>query len=359
VVVTSPAGRTVTVRATSFVLACGTVENTRLAWMLTGSLPGVRANRAIGVGVMDRPRLAGTLHLDDDPADWLAEFGMHDADGVPTLTRWLLPADAVRAGTPSCAFLVAPTGGGSARRRLERAAKQMLVTSPTVFEQRVADHVGPWTARRLVGTNQRTYGIRSWAYRRVLRADWDLEWSAWPEATRVWRRQRTWSVTAIIEQFPHPANRLELADARDVHGRPVPRLVWGRPIERAGVVGRALTRATQAFEKAGIGRLDWQPEGFTSVSSCHLMGSLPIGDDPSHSATDPTGRLRGSANVFVAGSCLFPTGGHSNPTLTAMALAIGTADSIAGPRPTQTDLSAHQVRTRRRDPVEVTASARR
>lgn len=333
VVVTSPGGRQATVRATSFVLASGTVENTRFAWMLGGTLPGVRANRAIGVGVMDRPRLVGTLHLDDDPAGWMAEFGVHDEGGVAAMSRWLVPADPVRAGSPSAALLVAPTGAAAARRRRERAAKKVLVASPTVFEQRIADHVGPRSARLLVGANQRSYGIRSWAYRRLLRTDWDLEWSTWPATGRAWRHQRTWSITAIVEQLPHPANRLELADTRDVHGRPLPRLVWGRPIERHGGVDGALALTARAFAAAGIGRIEWPAAGFDAVSSCHLMGSLPIGEDPLRSAADPTGRLRGAANVFLAGSCLFPTGGHSNPTLTALALAIGTADAIAGSTP--------------------------
>lgn len=343
VVVTSPTGRQATIRATTFVLAAGTVENTRIAWMLGGSLDGVRANRMIGVGVMDRPRVAGTLELTAEPAAWMSEFGVHDEGGIAMMQRWLAPAGGVRAGAPSCAFLPSPgiatpgtdggdVGRGAARRRAERFARQALMTWPTVFEQRIADNSPAPVARALLATNQHTYGLRSWAYRHLLRDGWDLEWSRWPDTPRSWRNRHDWSMTAIVEQFPDGRNRLELGTGRDIHGRPVPRLVWGRPIERSGAVARTLEHASTAFAVAGIGRLDWPGEGFAAVSSCHLMGSLAMGDDPAISATDTSGRLRGAANVIVAGSCLFPTGGHSNPTLTALALAIGSADSIAGSR---------------------------
>jgi hypothetical protein len=328
VVVRSEQGRQATIRATTFVLAAGTVENTRLALMLGNDMAGVRANRVIGTGMMDRPRLTGAFDLDVDPPEWLAAFGVHTEGGVPSMSRFLVPADAVRAGGASCSLLPMPAPQvGPARRWFERRTKQALVAAPTAFEQRIADHVGRRTARGLIEANRGSYPARSWLYRHLATTSWDLEWSAWP-STGTWRSTRSWALTAIIEQFPHPANRLELADRRDVHGRPIPRLVWGRPVERGGDVGVALAMASDALAAAGLGRARWPASGFDAVSSCHLMGSLPMGDDPTTSATDPAGRLRGTANVFAAGSCLFPTGGHSNPTLTGLALAIATADHI-------------------------------
>ena len=341
VTVRSAQGRQATIRATTFVLAAGTVENTRFAWMLGAALPGVRSNRAIGAGIMDRPRLTGRLVLAGDPPDWLAAFGLHLDGGVPAMARLLMPAGRVREGAPSCSLLPAPAPAPStARQWLERWAKRSLIAAPTTFEQRIADHVGSRTARAMIGANQRSYPARSWAYQRLADHSFDLEWSAWP-ARDTWRRVRSWSVTAIIEQFPHPANRLELGGRRDVHGRPVPRLVWGRPIERVGAVDAALGVFASAVTAAGLGRITWPDQGFDSISSCHLMGSLPMGDDPMRSATEPSGRLRGTANVFAAGSCLFPTGGHSNPTLTAMALAIATVDHIvAAPTPLEVPVPA-------------------
>ncbi len=60
-------------------------------------------------------------------------------------------------------------------------------------------------------------------------------------------------------------------------------------------------------------------------SSHHMAGTLAFGDDPRTSATDRDGRVRGTHNVFAAGACLFPTTGHANPTVGAVALGLHVA----------------------------------
>jgi choline dehydrogenase-like flavoprotein len=44
--------------------------------------------------------------------------------------------------------------------------------------------------------------------------------------------------------------------------------------------------------------------------------------------TDPQGRSHDHANLFLAGSGLFPSVGTANPTLTIAALALLTADTL-------------------------------
>ncbi|NSZ77130.1 hypothetical protein G6L32_26145 [Agrobacterium tumefaciens] len=41
-------------------------------------------------------------------------------------------------------------------------------------------------------------------------------------------------------------------------------------------------------------------------------------------------KVHGFSYLYVAGSCVFPTGGHANPTLPAVALAMRLADHLAG-----------------------------
>jgi choline dehydrogenase-like flavoprotein len=45
--------------------------------------------------------------------------------------------------------------------------------------------------------------------------------------------------------------------------------------------------------------------------------------------TDAETRVHGIGNLYVAGSSLFPTSGWANPTLTIVALALRTADTIS------------------------------
>jgi choline dehydrogenase-like flavoprotein len=43
---------------------------------------------------------------------------------------------------------------------------------------------------------------------------------------------------------------------------------------------------------------------------------------------DKNCRVYGLANLYIAGSSVFPTGGYANPTLTIVALALRLADHL-------------------------------
>jgi choline dehydrogenase-like flavoprotein len=52
------------------------------------------------------------------------------------------------------------------------------------------------------------------------------------------------------------------------------------------------------------------------------------GRDPATSVVDANAMVHGVNGLFVAGSSVFPTGGHANPTLMLLALAIRLADHL-------------------------------
>lgn len=323
--VRSRAGIGVVVRADTFVLAAGTTESTRLALALRERLAGLRDNRAIGLGLMDRPRITGTLRVADRPEGFDA-FAMHDVDGTWGMQRWLAPHAHVVAGGASCSFVPRPAAVPGRWHRVEQLVHRLLIGTPQLLEHRITDNAGRRIGRFCVGVSRRTYPLRAWIYRRVLRSNWNLEWSEWQHRPR--RAVAEWSLTAIVEQFPDAANRIELTDDRDELGARRIRFVWGRPIARDGAVDASLALGAEAIERSGIGTVSFDGAAFDAVSSCHIMGTLAFGDDPATSATEPTGLLRGTSNVFVAGMSLFPTSGHANPTLTAMALSVRVADEI-------------------------------
>lgn len=60
----------------------------------------------------------------------------------------------------------------------------------------------------------------------------------------------------------------------------------------------------------------------------HDSGTCRIGNDPSTSAADPFGEIRGVTGLYVADNSALPYIGSENPTLTTVALAIRTADYI-------------------------------
>ena len=53
-----------------------------------------------------------------------------------------------------------------------------------------------------------------------------------------------------------------------------------------------------------------------------------MGSSADSSAVDPSGRLWGVPNLYVADGSVFPTSGGYNPSLTIQAMAWRTADNI-------------------------------
>jgi len=129
------------------------------------------------------------------------------------------------------------------------------------------------------------------------------------------------------EQSPNPDSRVELTDERDALGMPRVRLNW----QLTELDTRSLRKWAEIlaieFARAGIGRVrvqapaDWKADGPGVGSDWHHMGTTRMSSDPSIGVVDGDCRVHGIANLYVAGSSVFPTGGHSVPTFTIVALA--------------------------------------
>lgn len=163
-----------------------------------------------------------------------------------------------------------------------------------------------------------------WAYRAL----WELR----HRLPRPARPERL-VLVHFCEQPLDPDSRVTLSDRRDALGLPVLRLDWR--IQPAVI--RAMEELCRllggALARTGFGRL--LPEAgeprFTDAS--HHMGTTRMGVDPRTSVVDAQGRVHGLDNLWIAGSSLFPSGGHANPTLTIVALALRQARHIAARDP--------------------------
>jgi choline dehydrogenase-like flavoprotein len=60
----------------------------------------------------------------------------------------------------------------------------------------------------------------------------------------------------------------------------------------------------------------------------HQMGTTRMARDPKAGVVDEHCRVHGVANLFVAGSSVFPSFGFANPTFTLLALALRLADHL-------------------------------
>jgi choline dehydrogenase-like flavoprotein len=132
-------------------------------------------------------------------------------------------------------------------------------------------------------------------------------------------------VVNYCEQIPNPLSRVYLGDKRD--RLDVPRLVldWRVGQEETKSLMRLQTLLDQYLRKHELGWLDNVSEPFSEhlyTDASHHIGTARMSTDSRTGVVDDRCKVHGVDNLFIAGSAVFPTSGHSNPTLTIVALAI-------------------------------------
>jgi choline dehydrogenase-like flavoprotein len=163
-------------------------------------------------------------------------------------------------------------------------------------------------------------------------------------------------LTVSFEQSPNPDSRITLSDIRDALGMRRVRLDWRLNDLDRRTFATALKIIARESGRQRIGRF-WlrlplrsldldHPDSIrfdlplTSPSTaynqmntelrwgCHHMGTTRMHLDPRRGVVDPEARVHGIANLYIAGSSIFPNVGVSNPTLTIIALALRLADHL-------------------------------
>jgi choline dehydrogenase-like flavoprotein len=143
-------------------------------------------------------------------------------------------------------------------------------------------------------------------------------------------------LTARLDPVPNRNSRVTLIDQRDELGVPKTELDWQLSEDDRHSVGRTMEIIGSEFGAAGLGRLKlvFDEDGDTwpadLAGGFHLMGTTRMHDDPRQGVVDADLRVHGVANLYVAGSSVFPTAGSGNPTLMIVALALRLADHLKG-----------------------------
>jgi choline dehydrogenase-like flavoprotein len=141
------------------------------------------------------------------------------------------------------------------------------------------------------------------------------------------------NLLCCLEQQPNPQSRVRLGAQRDRLGMPQVVVDWRpAPDDKSKAVAALRLLATE-IGRTGFGRLrcpllhnDEWPEDF--YGNEHHMGTTRMHRDPALGVVDENCRLHTVANLYIAGSSVFPTGGANNPTLTIVALALRLADHV-------------------------------
>jgi choline dehydrogenase-like flavoprotein len=322
-------GRRFAVRAKAVVLAVGGIENARL-------LLASRTSRQSGVGnEFDMVGRCFMEHL-HVPLGHLAPLSV----GLDTgFYRRQAAADVRLRG------VLAPTAAAQERHR--------LLSTSIGFEWPSFSMSTPflgWPPAAMVGPVRLYSELRARGYARTAGCIRHLTDRAWAMPSRIASKHRARKAAALAtspksrlysvyfrtEQAPDPVNRVCLdEDRRDGLGIPTTRLEWKmRPFDESSIV-RWLELLKQDLRTKGIGDVILPPangeaDGWRDrvIGGPHHMGTTRMSADPRHGVVNADCRVHSVENLYMAGSSVFATSGHANPTFTILCLALRLADML-------------------------------
>jgi choline dehydrogenase-like flavoprotein len=322
-------GKTFSVAAKVYVLAGGGVENVQLLLLSEMTWPGAVGNRHDNVGryVTDHPEfrmgsiVPGRREVFDEIALYdIRWVGRHMVSGFLTIAHEVKRSEKLL--NMSVALVARGAGFGteahramaslSAAIRHREMPTQLTANIRSIFSS-------PQDVAALLRSGAEHY------------AEWRGGWSRQDDGRQQFKAIELW---AAPEQTAERNNNFTLADERDWLGRKRVNLDWQWSQSDRDNVERSVGIFSSQIEAAGLGNfkrwIEFQGPGRLRQSGLHHpMGGTRMHVDPRLGVVDENCLVHGLANIYVAGSSVFPTGlGYANPTLTILALALRLADQI-------------------------------
>lgn len=143
-----------------------------------------------------------------------------------------------------------------------------------------------------------------------------------------------YELAVMMEQTPHRDNRVKLSGAMDIYGIKKLEIDWEIKEEDKERFWRGLEFFAQEVAANSLGRVKLLKErsqrlwGDQLGYGHHHMGTTRMSADYKMGVVNSDQLVYGTQNFYVAGSSVFPTGGHVPPTLTIVATTIRLADKI-------------------------------
>ena len=351
-----PDGTQIRIAARAFVLAAGGHQNARLLLLSDDADPRGLGNRhdVVGRYLHDHPLIFGGRLKPADAGifDRAALYDIRPVGGVPAMGYIALsPELRRREHLPSVATFLFPRPEPRSTHALEalrdglRALRGQgrLPIHPLNVARLFARRPGVVLRGALEAARGRPvlsgFKVGGWSRQRAPGGGW--------ESFHVWHQ---------VEQSPEPGNRVMLGEERDRFGCRLPLVHWRWSAEDDARIARAQTLMAREIEASGLGHLalsrrDGRTDLAYPAGAHHVMGTTRMHADPHRGVVDAECRVHGIANLFIAGSSVFPTGGSANPTLTILALALRLADRLG------TECERTAVPRQAAAPVQVPATA--
>jgi glucose dehydrogenase len=141
-------------------------------------------------------------------------------------------------------------------------------------------------------------------------------------------------ISFSTELLPNSNNRVTLSDKLDTYGLPRPRIHFEvdsytyDALKKGHEVALTLLDSINGIDRGRIKEREWHRWQRKWNTAAHIMGTCRMGNDPETSVVNADGRTHDHPNLYIVGASVFPTSATANPTLTAAALALKTADAV-------------------------------
>lgn len=300
-----------TILADNYILACGGMENTRML-LLT--------NEVDRAGLANRCGLLGkyfTQHIEAV----VGRIASADAAGIAETFGQRSFADGLIRAHPALSAKAQQAGGLLNAGFAINAENNYSAGYKTLMHLRMDLTSARWPGE---------LGSKLWS------VVTDLDALAGDLYRRSLGQVESLTLDIKAEQAPNSASTLSLDSSRDAFGLPRLRVDWRlSPLDKRSIAA-ATQKVAAELGRLKLGRLKLEPWMYTASPSwpdrlwggCHHMGTTRMSHEASMGIVDPNCRVHGIANLYVAGSSVFPTGGYVPPTLTIVALALRLADYL-------------------------------
>jgi choline dehydrogenase-like flavoprotein len=315
--VASAEGNTATVRAKMVVLCCGGVENARLLLASNSLSPAGLGNTRGTVGryLADHPRTTLMRFRKSRDIDAVTRhfnfYGLKHGGAPHFYLRGLSlsPAIQAREGLTNCAAypvqIHAADDPWAALKRLAKGGGKSVIGDLLT----VAGSAGMVAS----GAYQRLVKMRGLPHRSAeLRFD------------------------VMAEQQLDPESRVTLSEKLDRFGKPIARVNWKIGETEVESIARLAQTIAVEFQRLGLPEpelAEWIASGDRAAAAfmdmAHPSCTTRMGSDPATSVVDRNAMVHGVDGLYVAGSSVFPTAGHANPTLMLVALSMRLADHLS------------------------------
>jgi choline dehydrogenase-like flavoprotein len=325
------------VKARAYVLAAGGIENPRLLLASDAKVSGGIGNGHDMVGrcFMEHPHVAVGHFLPTDPA-FTGQFYVKRDLGGDLVKGVHLPLEATTRANQLLGISISLEPPGYSIGDFFNKWPRSLVLALTRMERLLQSYPRIFTAVRQAERFVRRMHVsdKHHEFSRALYQYLQQVRSGSPAPAPSPAQLPIYRIYCRSEQGPNRQSRVMLDRDRDSLGVRRALLDWRITTQDTSSIATACELFALAVGRAGVGRA-WLPQGEEKdawqkriVGGPHHMGTTRMSSSPRDGVVDADCRVHGMHNLYVAGSSVFPTGGHANPTLTLIALAFRLADHL-------------------------------